>query len=293
VSDSNLKQTFETLTDFLDHVTGPTTLSPEFLGSPHAKRERADRYNDRTSWYDVRREKKAGEHPGACVLRLALKGWPLGAKLLESVAHEVNPPPARNIRRRHRWHDSGDEIHMQRVYAGDLDRAWSTTTKQVSTGPSRIRIIVDAIASGGLEASLMRWRGVAAMKLADTLTQAGYVVQVESAFVGHGGSDGILGEGDRNLRVIVKSYQAPLDLEALAATTALPGFFRALGHAWAGGNMSVYHLTAEHIIDEADSALGVIIPQSIQDASSAAQIVNQILESLEKAQEQALSEMLA
>jgi hypothetical protein len=64
---------------------------------------------------------------------------------------------------------------------------WHMTTKQISTGPSRIRIIVDSIAPAVEEADRMRWRGVAALKLADILTSAGYTVQVESAFTGYGG----------------------------------------------------------------------------------------------------------
>jgi hypothetical protein len=84
--------------------------------------------------------------------------------------------------------------------------------------------------------------------------------------------------------VIVKPYSAPLDLNSLAATTALPGFFRALGHAWAGGSMSVPQLKASDVTDESDKAMGVIISQQVLDAKSATDCVNKTVEQLDSYQ---------
>jgi hypothetical protein len=275
----DLAQVFHSTTDFLDHVLDPVkALSPRFYQDTQGS------YND-AEWYGVRRENKLGEQAGMTVARLVRDGWPEGVRLMEQVQSQIAPPQARSIRRRAQWSDQGDDLNLQRLYAGNIDRMWHMTTKQISTGPSRIRIIVDSIAPAVEEADRMRWRGVAALKLADILTSAGYTVQVESAFTGYGGGDNPrVQSGKRTLRVIVKPYSAPLDLNSLAATTALPGFFRALGHAWAGGSMSVPQLKASDVTDESDKAMGVIISQQVLDAKSATDCVNKTVEQLDSYQ---------
>lgn len=176
-------------------------------------------------WCGTATSMKEGETPTQTTLRLIREGWDEGVRLMDSVAGSVEIPTPLSIRRRNVWSDQGDEVEMQRVWQGQLDTAWRRVAKPLGMGPKRVRVVIDSIASGGEDEAKMRWRGVAAMKLADALINAGYSVQVESAFKGFDGEDWVA-------RVIVKEYTSPLDLSSLAATTALPAFFRAMGHEW-------------------------------------------------------------
>jgi hypothetical protein len=177
-------------------------------------------------WLGLQGERQNGEHADKTTLRLIEDGWTKGADLLDSVKN-VDAPVATSIKRRNVWQDFGDEVDMQRVYAGNLDYAWRRTKRVCVNGPTRICIFIDSLASGYVESREMLWRGVAAMRLADTLTAAGYLVEIRSGF--KGGT--LIGKYDSVLQsVIVKPYDMPINLPVLAATTALPAFFRMMGH---------------------------------------------------------------
>jgi hypothetical protein len=209
-------------------------------------------------WCGTNSAKKKGETPTQTTLRLIREGWDEGVKLMDSVAGSVEIPTPVSIRRRNVWSDQGDEVEMQRVWQGQLDTAWRKVAKPLGMGPKRVRVVIDSIASGGEDEQRMRWRGVAAMKLADALINAGYSVQVESAFKG---SDG----GDWIARVIVKEYTAPLDLSSLAATTALPAFFRALGHDW-------HFIPSERRIYDTGYGVGTLNKDDVADSGDDAPV---------------------
>lgn len=209
-------------------------------------------------WCGTGNAKKKGETPTQTTLRLIREGWDEGVRLMDSVAGSVEIPTPVSIRRRNVWSDQGDEVEMQRVWQGQLDTAWRKVAKPLGMGPKRVRVVIDSIASGGEDEQKMRWRGVAAMKLADALINAGYSVQVESAFKGYDGEDWIA-------RVIVKEYTSPLDLSSLAATTALPAFFRALGHDW-------HFIPSERRIKSAGYGVGTLSKDDVEDTDDEAPV---------------------
>lgn len=240
------------------------------------------------NWFGVDAEKEGAETVYKTTQRLIENGWTRGAELMAQV-EGVDAPRATDIRRRMIWTDNGDEIEMQRVYSGNLDTAWRRTRRVNVSGPVRVRIAVDALAHAIVDSAEMRWRGVAAMRLADALTEAGYMVEIESAF--HGGSFTKL--GNVTLRVVVKPYDQPINLPVLAATTALPAFFRMHGHlmhlvaaasrgiALASVGYSVKPLEKAHI--PADKAERLFIaPQTIRNAYDANQWLITCMEEIEK-----------
>jgi hypothetical protein len=239
------------------------------------------------NWFNLADDAKPDESACAVTSRLVREGWPRGLALMSKVAGQVEPPTPISIKRKARWQDHGSELDMQSVYAGNLERAWHGLHRGAKVGISRIRILVDGIASGGENSNKMRWRGIGAMKLADSLTEAGYSVQVEAVFTG--GSNGY----HFRPRVIVKDYTQPLDLQALAATTALPAFFRALGHLWGaiispvqryGVGYSVDKAAVEMFLDPNDAdAPAVLFGQDIKDAESCAAAVNRNMAFVERA----------
>lgn len=240
-------------------------------------------------WMGIDGDRQAGENHLDTTARLVREGWRKGVDLIGKVADKVTVPLPRSVRRVQRWHREGDDVEMQRVWQGDLDRAWRATQRDLRTGPKRVRILVDAIASGYVDADDMRWRGVAALKLADVLVEAGYSVQVESVTNAEA-----YGTGKTfKLRAIVKDYTAPLDLQTLAATTALPAFFRSLVHTWGlnaakfkrdGVSFSVRSPEPEDFPD-GDNAQVVMLSRNIASADDASLAITKIVNKLDEAGE--------
>jgi hypothetical protein len=153
--------------------------------------------------------------------RLA-EGWPEGSeRLLKIATRDINPT---SIRRRRERADQGSEIDMQAVWRGDLSRAW-TRTRRRTTGQARsITIVIDMGAHCGIKADALFWRGASALRLCQALTDAGYTVAIYGGCVGSGA------DTDRTVDAVpmveIKAEDQPLDLDKLAALTAMPGYFR-------------------------------------------------------------------
>lgn len=208
------------------------------------------------------------------VAKIVNEGWQDGADRLKAAVKALSPPVPVNIRRRPAWGEQGDEVCMDRVRAGRLDQAWRFTPRTaVGSGKRNVTVVVDSIAAAVIGADTMFWRGAAAVSLAETLTDAGYNVQMVSAFRGQC-QDTVV------CRVVVKPYTAPFDLLTAAACLAMPGFFRCLGHAWGyghlvlnreifGGGWYVDQLQDGDVADLADGSVLFIADQNICDAAQA------------------------
>lgn len=217
------------------------------------------------------------------------KGWPEGAERLQKIAtREINPT---SIRRRRVRGDQGDEVDMQAVWRGDLSRAWTRTRRQSRAGTNRtINLMVMLGDSAGVTSDKLFWRGASVLKLADALVTSGYNVGI----IG-----GITATGCANSKAVdmaqfveIKSTDQPLDLSALAALTAMPGWFRTLGFA---GIVTACDLVEDTkswglgrpMNDKAGefaSMLGienVFIQPNINDAKQAEQWIDSILNKIE------------
>lgn len=226
----------------------------------HTERTTTGRYNsldeycafldsDRFTYHGNRRiAREAGAHYSAdwlgltdaergkgdavkAVSDLANRGWERGADRLSKLVEQMEVPKLASIRRRRIRGEHGDDVDMQRVYTGRLETAWTRTQRLNRVHTPRVAIITDSIAEGGMNAERMLWRGAAAAALAGILCHAGYQVRMESGYRGS------YGRRYFELRVMTKDYCQPYDYATAAATMALPGFFRAMGHKW-------YHMAA-------------------------------------------------
>lgn len=151
-----------------------------------------------------------------------LEGWSEGSKrLLEIATRDINPA---SIRRRRVRADQGDEVDMQAIWRGDLGRAWTRTRRQNRTGVRSVSIIVNLGASCAVDADRLFWRGASALKLASALIEAGYSVAIYGAAAAKNAD--VDGKVDAVQFVSIKDEDQPLDLDRLAALTAMPGFFR-------------------------------------------------------------------
>lgn len=270
-----------TLSEFLEAVNAPAYCEDN-------QRELEDWLtDDRLKWMGISEDARSGENSFDATRRLVRDGWARGVKLIDSVVNSVTVPAPRSVRRAPMWRGQGDEIDQQRVWAGNLDRAWRTTGRERRNGPCRVRLIVDSIANAGVDAKDMRWRGVAALRLTDVLTEAGYSVQVEGAINAKGGCGY---SGRFKLRTIVKEYTQPLDLLTLAATTAMPAFFRSLMHTWGmvvadreriGVGYNVEHINIDDFVDEQDNAHAFVLSGSIDSADDATKAIAAVIAKLD------------
>lgn len=219
-----LHETKDQLTAILwDSVMEPTevALNPEGWKSATNHR-RAAGYVNSGGGASTRGETWFGA-PSFEVLQQRLReGWPEGSqRLLEIATRDINPA---SIRRRRVRADQGDEVDMQAVWRGDMSRAWTRTRRQNRTGVRSVSIIVNIGASANVTADKLFWRGASALKLASALTEAGYSVAIYGA-VSASGHD-VKGTMDTVQFVGIKDEDQPLDLDRLAALTAMPGYFR-------------------------------------------------------------------
>ena len=149
-------------------------------------------------------------------------GWADGSRrLLEMATRDINPA---SIRRRRVRADQGDEVDMQAIWRGDMGRAWTRTRRQNRTGVRSVSIIINLGAHCGVTADRLFWRGASALKLASALTEAGYSVAIYGAASAHNCDQEH--SMDSVQFVSIKDEDQPLDLDRLAALSAMPGYFR-------------------------------------------------------------------
>jgi hypothetical protein len=153
--------------------------------------------------------------------------WPEGMakmeKALAGLGDEV--PPAKSIKRRRGWHDSGDSLDMSRVWGGQLDQAWQRCDRVQMAGTRRVTITYPLIYSAAASADSMFWGGAAALKLSDILTAAGYAVEIV-------GIHGTFNKSRRAFMAVTsKPFHAPLDMQALIVPMAFAGYMRTVGFA--------------------------------------------------------------
>lgn len=191
-----------------------------------------NRYHE---WYTQRRSSSErndvfwlGIRGGTAAVERAVKhGWSEGRRrAVESIA-QITVPKIKNLKRQKARADAGDHLDMQRVYGGDLERAWETTRRDVGVNirSQLVTLVVNIGALCNVRAEEMYWRGAAALVACDTLERSGRRVEIIAynyASQVYPGS-----EHPTGLTVVkVKAFEDAVNLDQLASTLALAGFFR-------------------------------------------------------------------
>ena len=181
---------------------------------------RALRPDRGANWYGI-------EGAGPAITAAIAQGWPDGVKRAREIAAEISMdiPPAQDIRRRKVRGDHGDEIDMQRVYAGALDTAWSRTARRSTNAPPVISIFTNFGGTWAKSGEEMFYKGAAAAVLADILEAAGYRVEIICYGIFKGVYENHPGQYDY-FEFPAKRADEPLDLNRLTALTALAGTLR-------------------------------------------------------------------
>jgi hypothetical protein len=163
------------------------------------------------------------------VRKILAAGWADGRQRLDQVSSQISASQeiARpvSVRRRRVRADQGDTLDMGRVWVGDLGQAWERCHRTAAATTRYLEILASPAINGGTDASVIFWRGAAALVLAEAATAAGYAVAITAVIP----TTDTLTTGDvRDCLDIVsmKDYADPLDMDNLASLICLGGWFR-------------------------------------------------------------------
>lgn len=154
------------------------------------------------------------------------RSWADGLQKMNKHMREVHMSAVGSVKRRRVRQDFGDHLDIHRVYAGDLSRAWLATERKISHGLGRDHVTILASIGGdsNRSADAMFWKGATVCVLAQGMEASGRRVQIVGFYHGGGAYRGR--KGTTTVSFTLKDYDTPLDVNRVAATTALAGFFR-------------------------------------------------------------------
>jgi hypothetical protein len=195
-----------------------------------------NRYSTGKSWLGGDCETNAD------VYKLVEEGWPDGVEEILKLQAEMEIPEPVSRRRKIKRGWDGNDFDIHAVYSGNINKCWVKRTRQNKRGPQCVSVCVDIGANAGVSASRLFWRGASALVIVDELLKAGYKVEV-IAFERCGG---VFKSGSAPSRltveVVVKDFDAPLELNSLVASCALAGFYRV--HTWKAEDSCPYKVSS-------------------------------------------------
>lgn len=174
-----------------------------------------DSPDEMEEWYGARSSEE--------VYSILEKGHKKYVELVRDNSFQVDPPA--KLRPRPVQGDIGDEVCIHRINSGNLNTAWRRKSDKVKLGVKNIRLVANLGVSGFVGSASIKWRGVAALVVAEALISAGYNVAID-AFMG---SQNITNKENCAFIVPIKHYETPLDVQSLSSTLCFPAFFRLSG----------------------------------------------------------------
>lgn len=275
---------FDDLIEYVDRPWGMGAMGK--CKKMHDDRRRRVDPADR-EWFGLpERQRNDDTRPVLAFVReFATQGWPEGMERVERLRAALPELPApTSTKRRRRNADFGDSCDMGRVWAGDLDRAWTRCARESVRAPAPITVAVQMGCPSSADADSMAWRALSALTIADSLQAAGYAVQV----LGYWLSDYWQRHDEPaalcDTRITIKPFTAPLDVASAVATLAHPASIRgAFYAAWVRAaaehgialsmGLTNGHSRTDHSID---AEFGRTIHMAVDDATtpeSAAQFI--------------------
>lgn len=193
---------------------------------PHQHKDRVRR-RFRENYYGQDSTRWFGVKGGAEVVdRLIEYGWPEGVQKGSELMAKLAIPPMPVMRRKRKRGEFGSHLDIHRVYQGQLDTAWETTTRDVPAAlkGQNIRVLVDLNASGCQHSEQLFWNGATAATIVKALEDSGRNVKVTV----YANCQNLMeGSGRTNfISMDVKEFQTKLPLDMLFSTVALAGFYR-------------------------------------------------------------------
>lgn len=214
-------------------------------------------------------------------------GWPEGAKRIKDELGQIKIPTLTDIRRKTNWSDSGDELSIDRLYSGDVDRCWRESKRGVVRRPPPLHIFSDI--SVNCNDSRLFWRGAVTCAFAEAAIAVGHKVCIEQVI----NIEGLTKSGSGFLSVTrIKEYNAPINPAALAAIGACTASLRLtdFGHCvqipetiqnYGGPTpISVQRLAVRGVVDPYAHTL--LVPQTIFTKEAAVEWAERACADLER-----------
>jgi len=158
---------------------------------------------------------------------LARKGWKKGAALAKELSEfmtaNLTTTTHHKVRTFSRQPYGGGSLLIPVVLSG-MPNPYVHSRHETNT--KFIRLVVNGLASGGIDTQVMIQKGVVASALVELLELNGYRVQVDLVFPVQG-SGSIM-----KLEIVLKSFQESLDLDRITFFTANPASLRRLCFSW-------------------------------------------------------------
>jgi hypothetical protein len=156
--------------------------------------------------------------------KVKVGGWERGVSKLKEIVEslrETVPVPESIIDQIH-WGDQGDEFDIHRMWAGAIDRAWSSERGGLAQGPRIVRLLVPYGGSSVCNMDKLRWVGASAVILCDILEDAGFRVEIVGLEAGK------MGCGYCTNIVRLKEAGEYMSVETLTLMLCHPVAFRAI-----------------------------------------------------------------
>jgi hypothetical protein len=172
------------------------------------------------SWYGGLKSKE----DAAAILA---NGWTEGASKASKLRDElgVELPRAKSRRRRKTWSHDGSSLSVDRALAGQWDRAFRSTERELSDGSSTcVTLVAGWGGNCNRTSEELFWSGAVMLVLCDLIEEAGQSVKLCAV------AKGQVPNGNTIINsVVVKDHGEPLRIDALAGIVCHAGIFRSFG----------------------------------------------------------------
>jgi hypothetical protein len=160
------------------------------------------------------------------VKKVSQEAWEEGREVIQRFKEDLLKADIPDIKSRKRRFtldgEEGDEIDMERLYAGETD-FFRSSEREDSEGPGEVTIVIDPSAPWHVDSDNLFWRGAVALALTEILEERGYNVELwvsiklDEVYV-----------GPKNLKSLsvaarLKQCSDPLDISTL--TNTVSGWF--------------------------------------------------------------------
>lgn len=155
-------------------------------------------------------------------------GWLEGYKIIEENFGNFILPPMPSVKKRRRFTDSGDDICTDRFLAGQYDRMYVSRKAETvigRRGNTHLTIAVETCAGRLTKSHTLAIPALAACKLAEAATLAGYSVKIVLVTAGrclNGTTDNV------HVTVTLKDYNEPFNFEDFVTYAGSGILYRAI-----------------------------------------------------------------
>lgn len=280
--------------DYTIHYPSFADLLSDRPKGAHNERIYKDITRDRYTrgWFGI------GCDSGADFIKRVENGWPALTESVKQMANELTFKPdvlppmlTQSMRRKRTRGDTGTDLDIHAVYQGQLDRAWSTTRRDLQNVRRRAAHVYLHIGGSGADSAAdSRWRAASAYRICEIFQRSGFSVEITVGAT----ADNVYSRHSVRVHTsfTAKASSVPLDLNRLAlqATLGWHRVFNFMARACndlglecsPGFGVTDYGAVSPYVEERCRGGeIAIIVPAHISSKLQAEKIVRQAQELLE------------